>query len=245
VIAGDRSTPRDYWSQRLLSDYSLRGTGHLSYSESYNAWLYRAKRRALRPLLARLVPGEPALDLGSGTGWVISELQRRGVAVEGCDIAPVAVERLRQAVPGVAFFELELGSEPIPRADGAFAAITALDVLYHVTEDAAWLRALAEIARVIRPGGVLIVSDGFGDEDLVPAAHVRFRSLRRWRAAATDVGLELASLHPLYRWLSRDPELGAMARLPGAVRGPLEYGLDLLWRRPPHMRIAVLERPRP
>ena len=242
MIAGDRSTSRDYWAARLDRHYSLRGTGHLSYSEAYNAWLYRAKRRALRPELDRIHSGEPVLDLGSGTGWVVSELLARGVAVEGCDIAPVAVERLRAAFPGVTFFELELGRRPIPRPDGAFAAITALDVLYHVTEDSAWESALAEIARVVRPGGRLIASDSFGDDDNVPAEHVHFRPLRRWRAAAGKVGLELVSTRPLYRWLSRDPERGALARMPGAVRGPLEYALELAARRPPHMRIAVFER---
>jgi SAM-dependent methyltransferase len=244
VIAEEEPSAREYWSRRLRSHYSLRGTGHLSYSEGYNAWLYRAKRRALRPVLAGIDPGDRVLDVGSGTGWVVAELLARGARVEGCDIAGVAVERLRATFPDVEFFELALGSDPIPRPDASFDAITALDVLYHVTDDDSWISAVTELSRVLRPGGTLIASDGLGETDREPAAHVRFRSLARWRQAADTAGLELAETRPLYRWLSRDPGDGGMGRLPGSVRGPIEYGLELVWRRPSHMRLAVLRRVR-
>jgi len=88
--------PRSYWSQRLEQNFNLRGTGHLYYDERYNAWLYRAKARALRQALAGARPGDPALDLGSGIGWVIDQLLEHGLAVEGCDISAVAVARLER-----------------------------------------------------------------------------------------------------------------------------------------------------
>jgi SAM-dependent methyltransferase len=242
VIADQESSEREYWSRRLETHCSLRGTGHLSYSDAYNAWLYRGKHRALAPLLDRLGRRSRVLDLGSGTGWVIGELLARGLLAEGCDLVDAAVERLRARYPGVEFFVVELGGEPIPRPDAAYDALTALDVLYHVTDDARWAAALGEIARVLRPGGTLVVSDGLGDLDRVPAEHVRFRSKHRWSEAAAAVGLELEELRPLYRWLSRDPGHGPLSRVPGAVRGPIEYGLELGWRRTPHMRLAVLRR---
>jgi SAM-dependent methyltransferase len=244
VVAGDGSSAREYWSRRLRSHYSLRGTGHLSYSDAYNGWLYRQKRRALRPVLSRIAPGDRVLDVGSGTGWVVSELLARGARVEGCDIAPVAVERLRPAFAAAEFFELALGAAPIPRPAGTFDAATALDVLYHVTDDREWEAALAELGRVLRAGGLLIASDGLGDRGRDPAAHVRFRSLARWRSAAAAAGLAIIELRPLFSWLSRDPEEGALARLPGRVRGPIEYALERSWPRSPHMRLVVLERAR-
>jgi SAM-dependent methyltransferase len=242
VIADRESSERDYWSRRLETHFSLRGTGHLSYSDAYNAWLYRGKRRALAPLLDRLPARSRVLDLGSGTGWVVDELLARGHTVEGCDLVDSAVERLRERHPAVEFFVVELGREPIPRPDASYDALTALDVLYHVTDDGRWRAALTEIARVLRPGGALVVSDGLGDRDRVPAAHVRFRSEARWSEAAASAGLELEEVRPLYRWLSRDPGKGPLSRLPGIVRGPVEYGLELTARRPPHMRLALLRR---
>jgi SAM-dependent methyltransferase len=241
-VAGEQSSSREYWSRRLGEHFSFRGTGHLSYSEAYNRWLYRAKRRALAPLLDGIDSGGRVLDVGSGTGWVVGELRARGLEVEGCDLVAPAVERLRARFEDVPFFIVELGADPIPREDAAFDAVTALDVLYHVTGDAAWERALAELARVLRVGGELIVSDGLGDSERTPAEHVRFRSLERWRAAAAPLGLRIDEVTPLYRWLSRDPGSGLVARVPGAVRGPIEYGLELAWRRRPHMRIASLRR---
>src|SRR6059058_2601072 len=95
----EKYEPAAYWSDRLAGQYDLRGTGHLSYSARYNQWLYRAKRRALRRALRSLQPRARALDLGSGTGWVVAELIRAGADVEGCDIAELAVKRLSEQFP--------------------------------------------------------------------------------------------------------------------------------------------------
>jgi SAM-dependent methyltransferase len=235
--------PAEYWSERLAGQYDLRGTGHLSYSRGYNDWLYRAKKRALRKALAGVRPGSAALDLGSGTGWVVQELLTAGMAVEGCDIAELAVERLSSQFPQAAFFQVTLGADPLPRADSSYDLVTALDVMYHVTDDAAWRAALAEAARVLRPGGLLVISDGLGDGDVEPSAHVRFRSLPRWTEAAAELGLQRQRLDPYFRWLSRDPGTGRLARrIPDGLRGAGEYALETLAPREPHMRLAAFSR---
>jgi SAM-dependent methyltransferase len=239
----DGYQPAEYWSDRLSDQYDLGGTGHLSYSRGYNEWLYRAKRRALRRVLAAIKAGAAALDLGSGTGWVVHELLTAGMRVDGCDIAEIAVDRLRERFPAATFFQTTLGGDPLPRDDAAYGLVTALDVMYHVTDDAAWERALLETARVLRPGGVLIASDGFGAEDRMPGAHVRFRSLARWSDATAAAGLRQERLDPYFRWLSRDPEDGAvLRRFPDGVRGAMEYVLETIAPRAPHMRLAVFSR---
>jgi SAM-dependent methyltransferase len=233
--------PAEYWSRRLERDFSLRGTGHQDYSRGYNAWLYRAKRRALSRALRETVPPSKALDVGSGVGWVVGELVSRGIEVEGCDIADVAIDRLRQGFPGTPFFPLALGEDPIPRPNGAFDLVTALDVTYHVTDDALWRAGLGEIARVLRPEGSLVVIDGLGEREVAPAEHVKFRSLATWVEAGESAGLEMRSVIPCYRWISR-PRRGRLARLPDGARGALEYALEWLVPRAPHMRCAVLRR---
>jgi SAM-dependent methyltransferase len=239
----ERYQPAEYWSERLAGQYDLRGTGHLSYSRGYNEWLYRAKRRALRRALRPVPPGAAVLDLGSGTGWVVQELLAAGLRVEGCDIAALAVERLRERFPQATFFQAALGTDPLPRADGAYDLVTALDVMYHVTDDATWEAALREAARVMRLGGLLVTSDGLGREDRMPGPHVRFRSRTRWEEAAAAAGLRIERLDPYFRWLSRDRHEGAVLRhFPDALRGATEFALETIAPREPHMRVAVLSR---
>jgi SAM-dependent methyltransferase len=239
----DAYDPEQYWSDRMDAGLGLRATGHWRYSEGYNRWLYRAKARALRRALAGLTPPVRALDVGSGTGWVVERLLATGAAVEGSDIAQPALRDLRERYPEVTFFHLAIGAEPVPRPDAAYDVVTAMDVLYHVTDDSEWRTAVAELARVLRPGGRLVVTDGFGAGDRQPAPHVRFRSMGRWLDGAESSGLELEASGALFRWLSRSPEAG-FRRLPDRVRGAVEYTLERLAPEPAHMRWATFSRTR-
>lgn len=241
----ERFDATGYWDRRLAGEYSLRGTGHISYSRAYNRWLYRRKEDVLTEALpdpGAETAGE-ALDLGSGTGWCVQRLLARGWRVRGADLSDTAVEELRRRFASVEFSRLELGVEPIPHPGESFALVTAMDVLYHVTDDDAFAQALAEIGRVLQPHGTLIITDSLGAEPDAPAEHVRFRSLQQWRAAAAAAGLELELVIPLYRWLSREREAG-FRRLPDRLRGALEYALDRARPTPPHMRLARLRQGR-
>ena len=239
----DPYRPADYWSRRLEADFTLRGTGHQCYSEGYNAWLYRAKGRALDRALRGVQAPAAALDVGSGVGWVVERLRERGYAVEGCDIADVAVERLRARFPTVPFFLADVGSEPLPRPDASYDVITMLDVAYHVVDEDRFDRAVADLARVLRPGGRVVVTDGLAGTTVAPAPHVRFRSRSRWEHAAEVNGLAVTDVFACFRWISRDPDVPLLERLPGRVRGALEYALDRTVPRSPFLRCAVLERP--
>lgn len=230
--------PERYWSERLGAHFDLHGTGHLAYSVRYNRWLYRAKHRALRRALAPVPRGACALDVGSGTGWVVERLLEHGATVTGCDIVEPAVTRLRGAFPDVTFLRVDIGRQPVPYADASFDLVTICDVTYHVTDDDAWSGAMVEAARLLRGGGQLIVIDGFGATERRPDAHVRFRTLARWREVTDEAGLRLDTLIPCYRWLSRKHEAVGFRYVPDRVRGPLEYALELVLPRAPHMRVA-------
>jgi SAM-dependent methyltransferase len=231
--------PESYWSERLSDGFDLRTTGQFEYSQAYNDWLYRAKRYALRACLRGVAPGASALDVGSGVGWVVQQLKDRGLRVEGCDIAPIAVDELGRRFPDSSFFALALGSEPIPRPDSTYDVVTALDVTYHITEDVLWTAAVSEIARVLKPGGRLVISDGLGDADRVPAPHVHFRSRQTW-AQVEPLGLEISEVRPYFRWLSRPRGSRGFRHLSDGPRGALEFTLERLLPRTPHMRSAVL-----
>ena len=233
--------PDAYWSNRLSREFSLRGTGHIAYSEGYNAWMYRAKGRALRRALRRARPTPDALDVGVGTGWCLGVLESMDARVDGCDIVEQSIQRASEQFPEGSFFQLDISTDPIPKEAASYDLVTALDVLYHVVDDEGWERALREFARVLKPGGVLIATDGLGSVDRHPAAHVHFRSHEHWASGAALAGFDLTELRPLYRWLSRDP--GRERRfMPDAVRGAVEYALETLAPRRPHMHCVVLTR---
>lgn len=203
---------RSYWNDRLTASWSLAGTGHQQYSAGYNRWLYRAKRRALRRALGPLA-ADSKLDVRSGTGWVLRELVRAGWQVAGCDVVPVAVERLHRELPGISMA---------------------------LVEHEAFSHLLAEVGRVLRPGGVFVASDTLSADDVVPAEHVHFRSAERWRTAAEEAGLVVERLLPYFRRLSRPTEASRLRFLPDAGRGALEFTADVVAPGQSWMHLAVL-----
>jgi demethylmenaquinone methyltransferase/2-methoxy-6-polyprenyl-1,4-benzoquinol methylase len=91
------------------------------------------------------------LDVATGTGLVAAELLRRGYRVTGLDQSPgmlaVADARFGGRVPLV-----ESSAETLPFADAAFDHLTFTYLLRYVDDPGA---TLAELARVVRPGGVV------------------------------------------------------------------------------------------
>lgn len=120
-------------------------------------WYFRALHRRRAHWLGRLLPAGPArvLDAGCGTGGFIRMLRaaRPEWTVTGADLSPLAVALARERT-GATIVEASLTALPFP--DGSHDAVTTGDVLYHIADTAA---ALRELARVLRPGGVVVVNE--------------------------------------------------------------------------------------
>jgi SAM-dependent methyltransferase len=117
-------------------------------------WWYAGQREVAGALLEPRLSGSPAqrlLDAGCGTGFNLVALARIGRAC-GIDLSPEAIRFCRER--GVRAARASLLALPFP--PGAFDVVTSFDVIYHdwVSDDRA---AVAEMARVLRPGGVLLV----------------------------------------------------------------------------------------
>jgi demethylmenaquinone methyltransferase/2-methoxy-6-polyprenyl-1,4-benzoquinol methylase len=115
----------------------------------------RRWRKRTRQCL-ELEPGQRVLDLAAGTGVSTAELQRSGAYAVACDFSIGMLRvgkqhRGRRGVPFVAGDALHL-----PFADAAFDAATISFGLRNVADVH---RALTELARVVRPGGRLVVCE--------------------------------------------------------------------------------------
>lgn len=115
-------------------------------------------------LVALVGAGAPVLEIGVGTGRIAIPAAAAGAYVVGFDVSRemlrVAAERAEAAG---ATLDLALAdAQQLPFPDGSFAAALAVHVL-HLLPD--WRAALAEIARVLAPGGMIIQGADWRDPD--------------------------------------------------------------------------------
>jgi ubiquinone/menaquinone biosynthesis C-methylase UbiE len=126
-------------------EYALRGDYHREPSPDWEFYpTYLAKLEFVRRYLTALPAGTRVLDAGCGEGVLVEEFRAR-LAIEGID-------------PNYSSACVTRGSlTALPYGAAAFDRATCLDVLEHLTFEEQ-PKALAELFRVLRPGGELLVS---------------------------------------------------------------------------------------
>ncbi len=208
-----------------------------------------------------LRPGDRLLDLGCGSGRHAFEAARRGCEVVALDAGADELQEVRAMFLAM-LAAGELGERTragavradalrLPFADGAFDRVVAAEVLEHIHDDT---RAMAELARVLRPGGTMAVtvprcgpevvnwllSDAYHD---VPGGHVRIYRLSTLVRRLGSCGLVPSGrhyahgLHTPYWWLRC--LVGPQNDAHPAVAA---YHRILVWeivKRPPLTRLAA------
>ncbi len=177
--------------------------------------------------LASLAPGETVLDLGSGAGFdcfLAAERVGPEGRVIGVDMTPEMLERAREnaAKGGYANVEFRLGEiEALPVPDGAVDIVISNCVL---NLSANRPRVLAEVMRVLKPGGRVMISDLVSDravpdfvaasrESLVGCLPVR---VREYQADLEAAGFSGVRVEPRQRYpgghILADPRVQAVIR---------------------------------
>ena len=258
--------PRGYWEERLAEHYTLGGVGYLGLGEGFNNWMYRVRRHVFLQEARRLFPerGElRILDIGSGTGFYIDRWHELGVArVTGSDLTEVAVANLQQRNPRDAFVAFDVGADDHPFAGARFAAVSMMDVLFHVVDDERFRRAFATVFELLELGGVLMFSENFVHGDTIRLPHQVSRSLEDVERAVTDAGFEVLRRRPvfclmnapldsksrlLWRWWTGLHDLASRRHRLGAATGALLYPMELAivacLREGPSTELMICRRP--
>ena len=132
------------------------------------------RRRAARrsEIFARegaLAPGQRALEVGCGTGIFLQVAARTGASIVALDLSADLLAQARARVASEGKVRLSLGNaEQMPFRDGSFDAAYGSSILHHLNIDT----ALAEVNRVLRPGGRIVFTE---PNILNPQVAVMFR----------------------------------------------------------------------
>jgi ubiquinone/menaquinone biosynthesis C-methylase UbiE len=129
--------------------------GYALWSETYDRplRLFPIEEPVMHGLLDPLRPST-VLDAACGTGRYAAYLAGRGHRVIGVDRSPDMLAKARQKLPESDFREGDLEALPL-EAESVDAAVCALAMVHLAEVD----RAVAELTRVVRPGGRVIISD--------------------------------------------------------------------------------------
>lgn len=213
--------PDAFW-RTLHERDDLSAVGQSALPVALNAWLYRALAGNVRRFIRRHRLDQPppprAFDVGSGTGFWVEFWHARGVwQVDGCDLVPAAVERLsaRFGPRGDRFTVADI-VDGIGLPAARYPLVSVMNVVLHVTADDAFDRALANVARLVAPGGhLLLVEPILRDPSYARPAtadqHSRARPLAAYRDPLVAAGLELVDLAPAVALANNPIEAGSRA----------------------------------
>jgi SAM-dependent methyltransferase len=208
----------------------MMSSGYVQIIRNYFEQLWEDLPQELEPpdfelrrrFLERQVrPGDRALDLGCGTGTFTAVLARAGAVAVGVEVAEAALRRARDAHPQLDF-RLAPIDGPLPFDEHAFDLVWSSEVIEHVADTERWL---AEVRRVLTPGGRLLIttpnharlalligglerySEPLGD-------HLHLYTCRSLRATLSQLGFERVEIRR-----AGGPPLVRRLLLARAVRG--------------------------
>jgi ubiquinone/menaquinone biosynthesis C-methylase UbiE len=178
----------------------------VEYYDRTRALPGKAHRQVIDVLAGELQGRGRVLEVGVGTGRIALDLVRAGVPMAGLDLSLPMLRKLVDNAGGdVALPVVHGDATTLPFPEAAFAGAVASHV-FHLVPD--YARALAELVRVVRPGGPLLVSRGSPPRPLGDLVEVAWgviggavvpgaATIEEIDAAADGLGLPLRTLEPV------------------------------------------------
>lgn len=153
----DTSSIKNFWEKNpVCAKDNPHPLGSLAYFEYFD----RLRNELEPPAFANSFyefdqfSGKKILDVGCGNGWVLSHYAAHGAQTTGVDITEAGVDlcRKRFAAQNLKGNFVIGNAEELPFPDNSFDAVSCMGVVHHTSNPK---RAVAEIHRVLKPGGKL------------------------------------------------------------------------------------------
>src|SRR5215472_3413538 len=201
--AGVAGTAAAYWEKRLEGAQGLEGVGFINFGRSFNEWMYRVRKRIFLDQIAQLpidLLAARVLDIGSGTGFWVEVWKSLGVqALTASDITRVASQRLAEAYPENRVVQLDISSpKAIETLGSRYDLISAIDVLFHITSDDAYVAAIANVGRLLDGGGYFVLSENLPHHELPRSRTQVNRTLEKVDQAIQKAGMRMIKRVPMF-----------------------------------------------
>jgi ubiquinone/menaquinone biosynthesis C-methylase UbiE len=183
-------------NRNVIDQHTLQASGYAALTQSAPSDRTTALRK-----LAGVSADDIVLDLACGPGSLALDLAPHVAQVTGLDLTPAMLDQARKAQikAGVDNISWQVGdAAALPFADSTFSLIASRAAFHHFEEPAA---VLAEMARVCRPGGRVVVIDVTPETGKTPGydrlelmrdtSHHHAHSLDELRQMGMELGLEL------------------------------------------------------
>jgi len=153
----------------------------------------------------RQVAGARVFDLGSGSGHWLDFYRDLGAAhCAGVDVSRKSCEYMTKKYASRDNVMIHQGKlhDILGKAEGRFNIINAVGIMFHLVDDQEWLDTLTQTARILEPGGLLVVGGHFGflnninvQFDSADSVNKRLRSARHWKRRLKKLGFGNISIY--------------------------------------------------
>jgi SAM-dependent methyltransferase len=192
----------DYWDTLHKRGYGLSSVGYIGVGKPFNTWMYRVRQRVFREAMQSFIPAcddLEILDIGSGTGFYLDRWRELGFRnISGSDVSEMAVERLRERHPSFDITRLDIGDESAGLIQRQFDIVSIMDVLFHIMSDHKYAQAFENLAKLVRPGGLLVFSENLVHQASSGDPHQVNRSIVDIESLLRNVGFEPLARRPMF-----------------------------------------------